>query len=302
MADDVVPGERIRTFRDSDLPYRVDPLTGDVTYIVAARQGRPYLPSSDCPFCPGGVEAPAPYDVFAFPNRWPPIPDGRSEVVLYSPVHDATFWSLGRDGARKVIDLWAERSAVLGGRDDVHYVLVFENRGSEVGATISHPHGQIYAFDRIPPAPLAELVDGVLAPELVDEALVVGDHGDWRVWVPDAALWPYELRLAPRGAVGALTDEGCDRDGLAAALVDALARLDQLFDAPMPYLLWIHQRPTDGEPWPDARVHVHITPLHRRAGTPRYLASAEVGSGVFFNPVVPADAAAELRGLPGATG
>src|SRR3954471_24446187 len=105
-------------FESSALPYRIDPLTGDVAFIVATRQGRPNLPSTGCPFCPGGREAPDDYDVFAFTNRWPPIPDGRAEVVLYTSDHDATLWSLGEQGAAKVVDLWAERSAALGSRDD----------------------------------------------------------------------------------------------------------------------------------------------------------------------------------------
>ena len=281
---------------------RIDPLTGASTVIVGSRQARPNLPEGDCPFCPGGLEAPDPYEVRWFVNRWPAMPDDRCEMVLYSPEHDAEFWSLGTAGARRVVDLWAERTAALGGRDDVAYVLIFENRGPEVGATIRHPHGQIYAYPDVPPAPLAELVDGVLEPDWIAAELVVGDHGDWLTWVPAAAVWPYELRLAPRSPVGTLIDEGCDRDGLAAALVDATARLDQLFDQPMPYMLWIHQRPFVGSEWPDARVHVHVNPLLRQPGTPRFVASAEVGSGVYFNPVPPARAAERRRSLPGAAG
>ncbi len=227
--------------------------------------------------------------------------DDRCEMVLYTPDHDAEFWSLGNDGARRVVDLWADRTAALGARDDVEYVLVFENRGAEVGATIPHPHGQIYAYPEVPPVPLRELVDGVLRPELVDDELVVGRSGDWLTWVPHAPRWPYELRLAPLGdAVPDLVDAACDRDGLAAALVDALARLDQLFDAPMPYMMWIHQRPTDGRDWPDARLHVHIEPLYRSAGVQRYVAAAEQGAGIYFDPIDPAEAAATLRDLPGA--
>ena len=103
--------------------------------------------------------------------------------------------------------------------------------------------------------------------------------------------WPFELLIAPIGTVPDLADVGCDRDGLAAVLVDALARLDQIFDAPMPYMMWIHQRPTDGGVWPGARVHLHVAPQFRTAGTPRFVAAAEVGGGVFFNPVSPRDAA-----------
>ncbi len=99
-----------------------------------------------------------------FPNRWPPLDGDRAEVVLYTPDHDATFASLGAAGARKVVDLWAERTAALGGRDDVDYVLVFENRGPEVGATIAHPHGQIYGYDAVPPRALVELERGDARP------------------------------------------------------------------------------------------------------------------------------------------
>lgn len=287
---------------DSDLPYRVDPLTGEIAYIVAKRQDRPNLPSSGCPFCPGGLEAPETYDVFSFANRWPAIPDGRCEVVLYTPDHDATFWSLGIEGARKVIDLWAERSAVLGARPDVSYVLPFENRGPEVGATIAHPHGQIYAFDVIPPAAQQELDHGNLTAAFGPEAAgaeqerLVATHGGWRAWVPWAASWPYELLLAPTERVDDLPSlDSTERDDFAATLVDVLARYDALFDAPMPYMLWIHQRPFVPGDWPQAWVHVHLAPLYRAPVTQRFVAAGELGSAVFFNPIDPEQAAAELR-------
>lgn len=296
-------------FNRSELPYRVDPLTGDIAYIVAKRQDRPNLPSTGCPFCPGGLEAPEPYDVFAFANRWPPIPEGRAEVVLYTPDHDATFWSLGVTGVRRVVDLWADRSSALGSRSDVRYVLVFENRGPEVGATIAHPHGQIYGFDVVPPRPLAELdgadVSAAFGPDAAgahDERLVAR-HGGWRGWVPWAAAWPYELVIAPDDAVPdlpSLDDRG--REDLAAVLVDVFERLDRRFDAPMPYMFWIHQRPFDGNEWPDARVHAHVAPLLRAAGLPRFMAAGELGGSVFFNPIDPEDAAAELRAVGGAHG
>ena len=136
---------------------RVDPYTGTAVHVVEARQDRPDLPSTGCPFCVGGLEAPEPYDVFWFPNRWPAMGGDRCEVVLYTSQHDATFWSLGVDGIRKVIDLWADRTTALGARDDVDFVLVFENRGPEVGATIAHPHGQIYAYDHVPDRPSRRL-------------------------------------------------------------------------------------------------------------------------------------------------
>ena len=80
---------------------RTDVHTGARTYVVRSRQVRPNLPSACCPFCPGALEAPEDYDVRWFENRWPAMPDGRSEVVLYTPQHDATFWSLRIAGPRR---------------------------------------------------------------------------------------------------------------------------------------------------------------------------------------------------------
>jgi UDPglucose--hexose-1-phosphate uridylyltransferase len=272
-----------------------DDLTGTEVVIVGARQARPNLPDGACPFCPGGAEAPEPYDVRWFMNRWPAMPDDRCEVVLYTPDHDAQLWSLGIAGVRRVVDLWADRTATLGARPDVDYVLVFENRGAEVGATIAHPHGQIYAFDHVPAPAHVELGERCALCDIVPEH-VVHRAGDWTSSVPAAAAWPYELRLAPSAHLADLPslDDG-NRDALAALLVDATRRLDALFDAPMPYMLWFHQRPTDGGSWPAAHVHAHVAPLLRARGTPRFVAAGELGSGVLFNPIDPGTAAAALR-------
>ena len=280
--------------RSLTVDRREDPHTGALTFVVGSRQARPNLPETTCPFCPGGLEAPEPYDVRWFENRWPAMPDGRCEIVLYSARHDATFWSLGEDGAARVVDLWAKRSAALGARPDVDYVLVFENRGTEVGSTITHPHGQIYAFDFIPEVPLGELERG--SPfDAPGERLVATAPG-WRAWVPEAPTFPYALLLAPDEEIPdlpSLTPPG--RRALARLLVDMLERLERLFAAPTPYMLWIHQRPCDGRDWPHARVHVEIVTPWRTTGVVRYVAAGELGSGVFWNPVVPEDAARALR-------
>jgi UDPglucose--hexose-1-phosphate uridylyltransferase len=274
-----------------------DPLTGREVVIVSARQGRPNLPGSDCPFCPGGLEAPEPYAAKAFANRWPPLPGGRAEVILYAPEHDATFATLGHDGARRVVDLWAERTTALAALDDVAYVLVFENRGPEVGATIAHPHGQVYGFDDVPDVPRHELSAAacVLCAEEPGDRLVA-EHGGWQAYVPALPAWPYEMVVAPtrhQPDIPTLDDD--DRGAMADVLLDVAVALERLFDEPMPAMLWIHQKPTDGGDWPIAHVHVHVTPIWRAAGTPRFVAAAELGSGVFFNPIAPTAAAAALR-------
>ena len=283
---------------DGGPELRLDPLTREWVAIVGARQDRPNRPTEGCPFCVGGLEAPEPYQVKAFPIRWPPFAPGRgaAEVVLYSPDHDASLASIGVEGARRVVDLWAERTEALLARPGIESVLVFENRGAEVGATIPHPHGQIYAFPFVPPvlrreAEVAAAHGCPLCDEVPREATagerVVFDDGDWLAWVPYASGYPYGLLLAPRSHRTGLPElDGNARDGLAAALVDVLARYDRLFAAPFPYLLWVHQ---------GGHVHVHLAPPLRDAGVARFIASGEAGSGTLSNPVVPETAAARLR-------
>ncbi len=276
---------------------RVDPVLGTVVHVVGTRQSRPNRPSTGCPFCVGGLEAPEPYDVRWFSNRWPAMPGDRCQVVLYTPKHHATMWSLGTAGVRKVIDLWAERTETLGARADVDYVLCFENRGAEVGATIAHPHGQIYAYDHVPRRPAALLAGG-WSPEVNPGERLVAERDGWTAVVPRAATYPIAVTVAPVRRVPDLPAlSGASRNRLAALLVDVFRRLDALFDQPLPYMMWINQRPTDGGDWPQAWLNIEIVSPWRSAGVPRFIAAAEVGAEEYFNPVIPEDLAARLRAL-----
>ena len=277
---------------------RTDPFLDTVVHVVGTRQKRPNLPSSGCPFCVGGIEAPEPYDVRWFTNRWPAMAGDRCEVVLFTPEHGASFWSLGVEGARKVVDLWADRTRDLGARDDVDYVLIFENRGAEVGATIAHPHGQIYAYDHVPSRQTRRLAAG-WRPDADPGGRIVADHGRWSAWVPHAPTFPLAIQVAadqPLHDLPSMCD--ADRDGLAAILVDVLARLDRLYDRPLPYMMWLNQRPTvtDGA-FADAWFNIEIVSPWRSAGVQRFIAAAEVASEEYFNPVIPEDLAERLRDL-----
>jgi UDPglucose--hexose-1-phosphate uridylyltransferase len=280
-----------------DVNLRIDPLTGAYVLVTPWRQSRPNLPDGPCPFCPGGLEAPEHYDVRHFPNRWPALPDQRHEVVLHSPKHEASFPALGQEHSALVVEMWSARTAALGARDDVAYVFVFENRGRMIGSTIEHPHSQIMAFGLVPPIPAAELAATTchLCPDPEDGLLVTARDG-WQAAVPHAPSWPYELLISPRRHVADLPAAGPDlRRGLAAILVDLLTRLDHLLGPDTPYMLWIHQRPNDGTDYPAAHLHLHLAPALRAPGTRRHLSSAELGAGVFFDPVDPHQAAAQWR-------
>lgn len=278
---------------------RIDPLTGAHVIVTPWRQHRPNLPEGHCPFCPGGLEAPGPYDVMHIPNRWPGLKGGRAEVILHSPEHDASFRSMGIERVVRVVELWSARTAALGARDDVDYVFVFENRGRLVGATIDHPHSQILAFRLIPPIPSAELVQPACALcRAPDDELIVSRHPEWVASVPWAPSWPYETLIFPRDHVADLPGAGQHlRSDLGAILVECIIRLESLLGWDAPYMLWIHQRPADGNEWPNAHLHLHLAPFLRGPGAVRHLSSAELGAGILFNSVDPGQAAAMLRKL-----
>lgn len=276
---------------------RIDPHLGTVVHIVGSRQRRPNLPHDGCPFCVGGREAPEPYLVRSFPNRWPALGEGRCEVVLYTPNHDASFASLGVDGVRAVIDLWAQRTAALRAEPGVNYVLIFENRGAEVGATISHPHGQIYAFDHVPDRQ-ARLLKAGWTPDHDPGDREVLVANDWTVVVPHAPIHPVSIDIAPRRQVGDLVSlSEVELDGLAAVLVDVMSRLDRFYERDLPYMLWINQAPVNWSDGPPAWLRIEIVSPWRSAGLSRFIAAAEVATGEYFNPVEPSEVARRLREL-----
>jgi UDPglucose--hexose-1-phosphate uridylyltransferase len=106
------------------------------------------------------------------------------------------------------------------------------------------------------------------------------------------------LAIAPHTrAPSVVALDGAGRDGLAAMLIDILARLDRLHDRPLPYMMWLNQCPTDGSEWPQAWFNIEIVSPWRSAGVPRFIAAAEVACGEYFNPVIPEIVAEQLRAL-----
>jgi UDPglucose--hexose-1-phosphate uridylyltransferase len=317
---------------------RRDPLTGEWRTFASHRQGRTFLPGDDaCPLCPGtpgGEVDDDDFEVLVFDNRFPSFvsvpPDpsipasplyqvepaaGAAEVVVYSHQHTATLADLGVDRIARIVDVWADRYAVLGDRPEVAYVFVFENRGEAIGVTLHHPHGQIYGYPEIPPVPRRELDTGkahlaahgtcavcdVVARERVEAARVVARNRSFLAHVPFAARFPYEVHLtAHRHATSLLDLTDPERRDLAGLLDVVVRGYDRLFGFVLPYVLSVHQAPTDDGQWLDvAHLHVELTPVHRTETKLKYLAGSELGAGAFINDVAPAQAAAELRAALG---
>jgi len=235
---------------------------------------------------------------------------GACEVVVYTPEHDATLATVPVARIRHLIEVWADRTLVLGARPEVASVYVFENKGEAIGVTLNHPHGQIYAYPMIPPILLREadnardhVVRGgrCLWCELAEAehaagVRVVAETDDWQATIPFFARWPYEVHLAPRRHVGWLHElEGAEVDDLAAMLSRLLRGYDRLFGFSLPYIMAIHQRPTDGGDHEGYHLHIEFYPPNRTATKLKYLAGSEAGAGAFINDTLPEETAAELR-------
>lgn len=243
---------------------------------------------------------------------------GRCEVICFSADHTSSFANLTVRRARTIVEAWADRTSALSALPGVEQVFPFENRGREIGVTLPHPHGQIYAFGYVTPRTRAmleqarahrertggHLLADVVAAELRAGTRVVLESEHWVAYVPSAARWPVEVHLAPRRDVldlPGLTDP--ERDDLAGTYLDLLRRLDRFFvdpatgePLPLPYISGWHQAVV-GEGRELGRLHLQIFSVLRAPGKLKYLAGVESGMAAWISDTTPERIAARLQEL-----
>jgi UDPglucose--hexose-1-phosphate uridylyltransferase len=312
---------------------RWHPLRNEWVTYAAFRQDRTFLPPPRYnPFAvtvddAAQTEVPAgDWDVAVFDNRFPALDlerrdapslyvptqpaDGRCEVVVFSQDASGSLAALPLDHLELLIDVWADRTRRLGALEQIHYVLPFENRGAEVGVTLHHPHGQIYAYPFVPPVCSrmqlaaadyhAAHGRGVLQDMMRDEMaggermLYRGTHA--AAFVPVCARYPYEVWVAPIQPVPDFPslDRAQVKD-LARALKTVLLKYDGLWQRPFPYLMAWYQAPTDGHAHPEAHLHAELYPPYRTPTKLKFLAGTEIAAGLFAMDVLPEDKARELQ-------
>ncbi|GGO78648.1 galactose-1-phosphate uridylyltransferase [Nonomuraea cavernae] len=313
---------------------RYDPLTEEWIAVAGHRQTRTFLPPADaCPLCPSSgtraSEIPAhDYDVVVFENRFPSFSGnfgayedvgglsevrpgvGRCEVMCFTSDHSSSFSRLSPSRVELVMEAWADRTAELSALEGVEQVFCFENRGEEIGITLTHPHGQIYAYPYVTPRTKlqlgaasryaaghggANLFADVLAAERAAGTRVVAANELWTAFVPAAARWPFEVHVYPHRRtpdLAALSEQ--ERAAFAPLYTSVLRALDGLFDVAMPYVSAWHQAPVrrDREL---AYLHLELFSIRRAPGKLKFLAGSESAMGAFVNDVSPEEAARMLR-------
>lgn len=315
---------------------RLDPLVNEWVAMAAHRQGRIFLPPKElCPLCPttGELQTEVPesdFEVVVFDNRSPSLrpPDGdfalpdlvgadtdegvaagKCEVICFTADHGGAFKSLSAQRVRTLLEAWIDRTRELSELPYIAHIAPFENRGEEIGVTLAHPHGQIYAYSYLPPrvAKMLEvarahhaktgrvLFDDVVARELRDEVRVITRNEHWLAYTPYASRYPFEIHIAPLQPVADLTElTPAARDSFPAIAIEIMQRLDGVFGVDMAYIAAWHQAPVrTGRDI--LRLHWQITSVRRAPGKLKYLAGSESAMGAFIMDMKPEQSAQQLK-------
>ncbi|MFP4017242.1 MAG: galactose-1-phosphate uridylyltransferase [Halanaerobiales bacterium] len=314
---------------------RWDPINRDWVITATHRQNRTFKPPKDfCPLCPteeGGfpTEVPRDYDLVVFQNKFPslqeeaPEPEikggtlypvdraeGICEVVLFTSEHNGIMSEEPLSRFVKLVKVWKDRYQELGSKDFIDYVFIFENKGEEVGVTLEHPHGQIYAYPFIPPKIKKELDSSkehyqqegkclfcdVIDEEREDGRRVVTANDSFTAVVPFFARYTYEVHIYANNHLPSFNEfTGKEVEDLAAILRTVIQKYDNLFGFVFPYIMSIHQQPTDGSGKDYSHFHIEFYPPYRSEDKLKYLAGSEAGAGAYINNSLAEDKAEELR-------
>ena len=329
---------------------RYHPLRQEWIIVAGHRQDRPWegavsdtsgapLPAYEpsCYLCPGnqrvgGVKNPSYGGTFVFDNDHPCVStsaptdlvaptgiyrnrpaEGVSRVLCYSPRHDLTPAELSQAELENVAVLWQQQYTDLGNQRGIDYVLIFENKGTVVGVSNPHPHGQLYATNfvfktieteaRVSARHFQEtgrlLFQDILKAEFQQSSRIVCENDTAVAFIPYFGRYAYEVFVAPKAthpSIASLSDD--ELSDFVAILHEILIRFDNLWQLPFPYVMPLHQAPTDGGDYRHFHFHIEFHPPLRYPNRLKYLAGPEIGGGNFLSDTVPEEKAAELRNLP----
>lgn len=341
----------MRKFDINEDPHRrYNPLINEWVLVSPHRSKRPWqgqkeavntvaLPEYDpeCYLCAGNVRANGevnpPYESsFVFENDFAALKQeaiafdgneegsffkaqperGISRVVCFSPRHDLTLPEMDVDGIVNIIHTWQKEYTDLGNIDYINHVQIFENKGSVMGCSNPHPHGQIWAQSSLPTQVQktqdnlkayfdkngTNLLQDYLQQELKVKERVVVENDHFAAIVPFWAIWPFETMIISKRHITKITDFTEDEvTAFAEVLKKLTTKYDNLFETSFPYSSGIHQAPTDGEEHPEWQFHMHFyPPLLRSASVKKFMVGYEM-MGESQRDITPEKSAEMLRNL-----
>jgi len=311
---------------------RFNPMTGEWVMISSGRKGRPiHSEFKGCPLCPGNIELEQDYDLAVFENRFPalvknPSPplnsgspllkskpsNGVCEVIMYTSVHKSSLTEMPLLQIENLIDVWEDRIIDLYSNPMIKYIFIFENKGEEVGATLSHPHGQLYAFpflplriktklknmkDYISKHHRCMLCDLIKEEEQLDKRIVF-QNNFFIALVPYYARFPYEVHVLSKRHLGSIIEMNeLEKKSFAEILQSVTRKYDKIFQRSCPYMMALFISPSEQDKYDYFHFHVEFCPPLRDKNKIKWMASVETATWQFINPSSPEEIAAELRSV-----
>lgn len=235
---------------------------------------------------------------------------GIARVVCYSPLHNTTLAEQSEEEILALLECWQEQYRELGSRPEVNHVLTFENKGKVVGVSNPHPHCQIYATNFVFKTIALEadtcrrqwletgrvVFEDILEAEQSDGRRIIAERDSAIAFLPYFARFAYETFVAPKQPHQSIADlSSGELQDLASVLKNVLVRFDNLWQMSFPYVLVLHQAPTDGKTAIGFHFHIEIHPPLRTPHLLKYLAGPELGGGSFLSDTSPEEKAAELQ-------
>jgi UDPglucose--hexose-1-phosphate uridylyltransferase len=309
---------------------RFNPMTGEWVMISSGRKSRPiHSESKGCPLCPGNIELEQDYDLAVFENRFPallknpppPYNSGSSllksqssygvcEVIMYTSVHNSALSEMPLLQIENLIDVWEDRIIELYSNPMIKYIFVFENKGEEVGATLSHPHGQLYAFPFLPlrvKTKLKNMKDyinknnrcmlcDILKEEMRLGKRIIFQNDYFLAFVPYYARFPYEVHILSKRHLGSISDmDDLEKKSFAEALKNVTKKYDKVFARSCPYMMALFISPSKKDKYSYFHFHVEFCPPLREENKIKWMASVETMTWQFINPSCPEEIAEQLR-------
>lgn len=312
---------------------RWNPLLATWTMVATNRQNRPHLPKNYNPFAPGQGSIPAKYDVLAYDNDFPTLSQqpsqvsrhqsavfkskeayGKCEVILYSDNPKEQLYDLTDEHVLKLVELWTERFSELSKDKRIKYIFEFENRGEEVGVTIHHPHGQLYAYSWIPKKIEDELANckqyfkqngtnlfaDLNAAEKKHKHRIIADNKSFLCYIPYFTDYPFGVFIVSKRLKQNFTEFTLtEKKDLAVMLKQLVAAFDKIYNRHFPYMMCIHQNPVNTPKYSDCKnyyaFHIEFYPPLRAADKVKWYAGSEMGAGAAANPLDVDACAALLR-------
>ncbi len=308
---------------------RKNPFTGEWVIFSEKRQARPDRKEGECPLCVGSEEVPSFTKPLRLDNKFPALSTegeikrhkmgefyekmngyGICQLVVYTDKHDSEFLSLSPDNIMQIFEVWMTATKENSLNPSLKYILPFENYGTDVGATLVHPHGQIYAFSFIPNEIKREfdtiqqyreknkecMVCNYISEELDKDVRVVYHDESVIALIPFYAKYAYDVYIYPKRHYNFLHQgTRSEFNSMIDLLPKLIAALNRIFKKEVSYSLSLHQAPLNTKNSSFYHLYFKLHSPQRNTSSLKLLGAVETSTGTFINGILPENAAAKLR-------